>query len=187
MLRLLSVLLLVIGSAHAAPLTEREAEGFITVLEEMKVYADENEDVDFDIDLDMEDDPAGAMDMLLSEDGKIVFMSSLAERLAGHPEAGQPFRASVKRNGFSSMESFGEAGDRFMAAFMRSEMSKGELKDMREAANMSDAELQYVPAKMRSMLKRMSSLADNLDAVPDSDLAMVKKLKPRLEALSEEE
>jgi hypothetical protein len=186
MLRLLSVLLLLIGSAHAAPLTERQAEGFVAVLEEMKLFTEENEEVDFDFDLDMEDDPAGAMNMLLSEDGRIVFMSNLAERIAEHPEAGKTFQASVRKEGFSSVDAFGEVGDRFMAAVMRAEMSKGEIAEMRKAAKMSEAELQYVPAQMRSMLKRMSSLADSLEAVPDSDVALAKKLKPRLDALSEE-
>jgi hypothetical protein len=186
MFRFLSMLLLIVGSAQANPLTEKDVQSFIQVLEAMDAYEQENQDIDLDFDLDMEDGNLNdGMDMMLSENGEVVLMSSLAKQMNQHPQAGGDFRRAVKNAGFSDVSAFGEVGDQLFAAMMRAEMSKAELNEMRQASQMSEAELAYVPAQMRPMLKRMSALADTIQAVPESDVALAKKYKPRLDALGD--
>ncbi|GGY50061.1 hypothetical protein [Parvularcula lutaonensis] len=182
--RLVMVLLLVLpGTALGAePLTKKKVDHFIAAAEKMQELEEKYPDVDIDFDID-DQDMTEAFDMMFAEDGSLQIMRSLMNRVKDEPGVGKDMREIARSSGFSSLDEFGSVGDQLILAIARLEVSKADLAEMEQVANMPPEQLAFVPANMRPMVERMGKFSKALQAVSESDLALAREAKPRLDAL----
>lgn len=170
------------GMALASPLTSDEVDRFLDAVEEVNNF-DEEYDVDIDFDLEDEDDFMEAIDKIIDEDGNIQIFTSIFREISAHPEAGPELQKAIVKHGFSDEYDFADVGNRLAIALVRSEMTDSDLNDLRGVAQVTPAQIQYLPEEVRPLVKRLAAFVEAIENVPASDVELAEEARPRLEAL----
>ncbi|OJS98325.1 MULTISPECIES: hypothetical protein [Marinobacter] len=167
--------------AQARDLTEKTVRSFIDSLGAAETLAEDHKE--FLDALEAEQDE--------NMDFSRLFSDSLKD-LEGHAVHGQ-LEKLVKRYGFSSLEQWGQTGDRVYQAWFALEMDEqggAPQNEMQQAL----AEIENSPhmteeqkAQMRAMLQSATSALDTAMNAPESDKRAVRPFMDELRALSEDD
>lgn len=173
------------AASAADLLKEKEVQQFLTVAEAIEDFDERYPDVELDVMGESEGkNPAQAIGDMIDEKGRFKMFANMVEMLAKHPEARRDMEAEVKKAGFASMPEFASVGDRLMLAMARVEISDRDLREMEQAVQMVGAGgLDMLPPQARQMIAPMLKIAKAMENVPESDVALAKKYKPRFDAL----
>lgn len=167
------------GLAQAADLLKAsDVTNFVTAYEKMEALQSKYPDVETN--LDATADFSMAMEMIdrMIDGGKLNFLGVVMEEAMQHPQMSADLRGVVKSSGFASVDQFSDVGNRIIAAYMRSEMSGSDLREMQMMGDLPESQLAMIPAPMRKMAQYGPLLARALEKVPADDVKLVKKMKP---------
>jgi coenzyme F420-reducing hydrogenase alpha subunit len=168
--------------AQARDLTEKTVRSFIDSLGAAETLAEDHQDFLDALEAEQDDE---------NMDFSTVFSSSLKD-LKGHAMYGE-LEKVVKQHGFSSVDQWGETGDRVFRAWFALEMDQQggvAQQEMQQAL----AEIENSPhmteeqkAQMRAMMQSATSAMDTARNAPESDKRAVRPFMDELRALSEDE
>ncbi|MEM9837804.1 MAG: hypothetical protein AAF830_01480 [Pseudomonadota bacterium] len=180
MIRLfVAILFLVPGAAHAADLLKKaEVENFVKVMEAMEGLEGKYPDAEANFDMNIDFQEAMGMMDTMFKDGKINVFGPAMDAAMKHPEFSRDMMKILRGNGFSSVESFADVGNRVAAAMMRAEMSNDDLQQMKMMASLPESQMAMIPEPMRKMAMMGPTIAAAMEKVPAADVKLVKKMKP---------
>lgn len=170
----LALLALALSTQAASPkLTGSEVQRFVASLPEVQRLADlipeaELPEVDESAELDLSHP-----------------MSSTVQSLRGHAEYDR-FSAVAKQHGFSSLEQWGQTGDRVLRAYLALEMEQqvpGMQAEMARALQEIEQNPHFSPEQREQMKQILTSSLKTMDSVGEAPAADLEVVRPHLAEL----
>lgn len=163
-----------LSPALAQSFTSKDVQNLMAVTDELEALSDKYPE--FDIEMNT-DDPT-FLQKIVDENGNLKMFDYVMSQLPANSDVRKDVTATVKKNGFSSLDSFSSISDSILMAMMALELEK---EDLSQLDMMTPEMIATLPPEMAEMIKTTKRMVEGAQKVSTQDRETLRPLKDQLQ------